>query len=75
MRTRASILKPVLSVQGDIGGKQLWIVDYDLDVPQSTDSAVAAANWAEIAEQLGNIKELQQWSQQCVFADHLGHPV
>ena len=39
------------------------------------DSARAAANWAEIAEQLGKIVELHKYSQQNVVADHIGHYV
>ena len=35
----------------------------------------AAANWEEIAEQLGNIEELQEYSQQNVISDDHGHSV
>ena len=39
------------------------------------DSAWAAANWAEIADQLGSTVELQQYSQQNIVSDHHSHPV
>ena len=39
------------------------------------DSAWAAANWADIAEQLSKIVELQEWSQQKVVSDQNDHPV
>ena len=39
------------------------------------DSAWAAGNWAEIAEQMGNIVELQECSQQNIVSDHNGQPV
>ena len=39
------------------------------------DSAWAGANWADIAEQVGNIVELKKQSQQNVDTDHHGHPV
>ena len=58
---------------GDHGGHRLGFVDCNLvGLP---DSAWAAANWAEIAEQFGNIVELQKESQPNVVADHPGHPV
>ena len=42
-----------------------------------TDSTWVAVNWAEIAEQLGNIVELKEYSQQNVVSDHQdqGHTV
>ena len=39
------------------------------------DSAWAAANWAEIADQLGSIVEFQEYSKQKKVSDHHGHPV
>ena len=35
----------------------------------------ADKNWAEMAEQLGKIKELQKYCQQNVVSDHHGLPV
>ena len=61
------------------GGQRLGFVDYNFYFPLSARfclcSARAAANWAEIAEQLGKIVELQKYSQQNVVPDHHGHPV
>ena len=65
VRSPDSIL---VAVQCDHGGQRLGCVDFDLVVP--TDST-----WAEIAEHLGKIVELQAYSQQNIVSDHHGHPV
>ena len=60
------------------GGQRLGFVDYNFYFPLSARfclcSARAAANWAEIAEQLGKIVELQKYSQQNVVTDRHGQP-
>ena len=58
-------------VQGDHGGQRLWFVDCHY-LPNFSR---AVENWAEIAEQLGNIVELKKLFQQNVVADYHGHPV
>ena len=64
-------------LQGDHGGQRLGFVDFVSVVPVHClfNSALAGENWAEMAEQLGNIVELQEYSQQNAFSDHHGHPV
>ena len=54
-------IKPGTSVstlQGDHGGHRLGFVDYNLVVQLSSRFCLEAANWAQIAEQLGKVLEL-----------------
>ena len=52
-------------MQGHYGSQRPGIVDYDFVVPLSARFCLGAANWEEIAEQLGNIVELKIKPKNC----------
>ena len=49
-----------VGIQGDHGGEGLGFVGLASVFPPSANFARAAANWAEVAEQLDKIVELQK---------------
>ena len=63
------------TLQGDLSGRGLHFVDFDLVVLDLPYSAWAAANLAELAWHVGNMVKLPDQSQQSIVADLMGHLV